>query len=264
MNKEIDKITIFPGTNKFGKKEVFEKIEIKQGETIAIVGVSGSGKSQLLYDIEKLAQSDTKSRSKVLVNNKVPHKDFRFDPSKKLIASLSQSMNFLTDLSVEDFLKLHIQARGKKESTTLVDRVISEANEITGEPILPQTNLLNLSGGQTRALMVSDIANISASPIILIDEIENAGIRKEKALEILIKEGKIVLIVTHDPILALSASKRLIIQEGGIVKILETTKKEKEIAHYLDCIENSNLKIREKIRSGLHVEYVRLNCREVE
>ena len=95
-----------------------------------------------------------------------------------------------------------------------------------------------------------------------IEVYEEVGI-KESNIE-LIKEGKIVLIVTHDPILALSASKRLIIQEGGIVKILETTKKEKEIAHYLDCIENSNLKIREKIRSGLHVEYVRLNCREVE
>jgi len=42
-------------------------------------------------------------------------------------------------------------------------------------------NLLNLSGGQSRALMVSDVANISISPIILIDEIENAGNKKRRS-----------------------------------------------------------------------------------
>ena len=258
--KKIAKITILPGINKFGEKEKFKKIEIKKGEVVSIVGPTGSGKSQFLYDIEKLAQKDTKSKRKVLVNGEVPNKEWRFNPKRKLIASLAQSMNFLTDMSVGDFLTLHLESRGKKARPGLLEEVIKETNEITGEPISPKMNLLNLSGGQSRALMVSDVANISVSPIILIDEIENAGIRKEKAVEVLVKEGKIVLIVTHDPSLALSADKRIVLKNGGIVKIFKNTLREKGVAHYLNWIEEHSLDIREKIRQGKRVKKAEMFC----
>ncbi len=260
----INKITIFPGINKFGKKENFERIDIKKGEVIAIVGHTGAGKSQFLYDIEKLAQEDTKSKRKILVNDKLPNKESRFNPKEKLIASLAQSMNFLTDMSVKDFLQLHLESRGKKAKPGLLKEVIMEANKITGEAILPKMNLLSLSGGQSRALMVSDVANISVSPIILIDEIENAGIQKEEAIKILVKEEKIVLIVTHDPSLALNADKRIIIKNGGIVKILDTTLKEKGIAYYLNWIGNYGLEIREKIRQGKEIKNIEIYCEPIK
>ena len=42
--------------------------------------------------------------------------------------------------------------------------------------------------------MTADIAVISDSPIVLIDEIENAGIKKQEALRLLAgKKGKIEL-----------------------------------------------------------------------
>ena len=264
MNKEINKITILPGINKHGEKERFEKIDIEQGQAIAIVGNTGAGKSQLLYDIERLAQKDTKSKRILLVNDKIPNKNIRFDPKRKLIASLAQSMNFLTDISVKKFLKLHLESRGKKATLELINEVIRETNEITGEAISPEMNLLSLSGGQSRALMISDVANISDSPIILIDEIENAGIKKEKALEVLMQEGKIVLMVTHDPSLALNADKRIIIKNGGIIDILNTTPKEKEIAHYIDWIESFNLKIRNQIRQGNKIKDLGIYCKSME
>jgi len=263
MNKEIKKIIILPGINKFGKKENFDKIEIKQGEIVAVVGPTGAGKSQFLYDLERLAQSDTKSKRKILLNDKIPDKEWKINPKKKLIASLAQSMNFLTDLSVEDFLQLHIQARGEKTDLKLIKEVIDEANQITGEPINPAMNLLDLSGGQSRALMISDLANISVSPIILIDEIENAGIKKEKAIKILVEEGKIVLIATHDPSLALNTDKRIIINNGGVVKIIKTTLREKGIAHYLNWIENYTLEVREQIRQGKKLKDIKLFCEKI-
>ncbi|OQX50604.1 ABC transporter ATP-binding protein [candidate division CPR3 bacterium 4484_211] len=260
MNSKVKKITILPGVNKFGEKEHFERIDIKRGEVVTIVGYTGAGKSQLLYDLERLAQKDTKSKRKILINDKIPDKKLRFDPKKKLIASLGQSMNFFTDMPVKDFLQLHLESRGKKSRQGLIKEVIREANRITGEPISPKMNLLSLSGGQSRALMVSDIANISISPIILIDEIENAGIKKEEAIKILVEEGKIVLIVTHDPSLALNADKRIIIKNGGIVKISKTTLKEKGIACYLNWIENYELDIRKEIREGKEIKNVEIYC----
>lgn len=264
MNAKIKKITILSGVNKFGKKENFEKIDIKKGQVIAIVGHTGAGKSQLLYDIERLAQRDTKSKRKISVNDKIPNKEMRFNPKRKLIASLAQTMNFFTDISVEDFLKLHLESRGIKARRGLLKEVIEEANKITGEAISPKMNLLNLSGGQSRALMVSDVANISISPIVLIDEIENAGIKKEKAIEILVEEGKIILIVTHDPSLALNTDKRIVIKDGGIVKILDTTLKEKGIAHYLNWIENYSLDIRDKIRQGEKIKNIEIYCEPIK
>jgi len=263
MNKEIKKISIFSGVNKFNKKENFDKIEIRQGEIVAVVGPTGAGKSQFLYDLERLAQADTKSKRKILLNDKIPDKEWKFNPKKKLIASLAQSMNFLTDLSVGDFLKLHIRARGEKSSLKLVEEVINEANQITGEPINQKMNLLNLSGGQSRALMISDLANISISPIILIDEIENAGIKKEKAIQILVEEGKIVLIATHDPSLALNTDKRIVINNGGVIKIIETSLREKGIAHYLNWVDDSILKIRDQIRQGEKIKDIKLFCEKI-
>ncbi|MFW6143420.1 MAG: ABC transporter ATP-binding protein [Patescibacteria group bacterium] len=171
-------------------------------------------------------------------------------------------MDFLTDTSVGEFLDMHLKARGRETEASLIKEVIDEANEITGEPISAKMNLLSLSGGQSRALMVSDIANITVSPIILIDEIENAGIKKSKALQILIEEEKIVLIVTHDPSLALSADKRLVVENGGIVRVLDTAPQEKDIAHYLNWIEEHNLRIREKVRQGEVVEEPGIYCVE--
>ena len=135
MKTEIEKITILPRVNKFGEKEKFGKIDVKKGEIVAIVGPTGAGKSQFLYDIEKLAQGDSKSKRTILVNDKTADKELRFDPKRKLIASLAQSMNFLTDTSVKNFLTLHLKARGKKFDSGLIEEVIKEANEITGEPI---------------------------------------------------------------------------------------------------------------------------------
>ena len=36
--------------------------------------------------------------------------------------------------------------------------------------------------------MISDVAFLSASPIVLIDEIENAGVDRQKALSLLIRK----------------------------------------------------------------------------
>lgn len=263
MKTEIKKVTVLSGINKNGEKEKFDKIDIAKGEIVAIVGATGSGKSQLLYDIEKLAQGDSKSGRVILVNGERANRNMRFDPERKLIASLAQSMNFLMDTSVKDFLSLHLKARGKNFDPDLIEEVIREANEITGEPILPETNLLDLSGGQSRALMISDVANISASPIILIDEIENAGINKERAMQILVEEGKVILIVTHDPVLAFNADKRVVVKNGGVVNILKTTSKERDIAHFFDWLGNYSLEVREKIRNGEKVEEVKLFCEPI-
>ena len=260
----IKKISILPGYNKDQKIEIKSKIEIHEGQKIGIVGPTGSGKSQLLYDIEKLAFGETKTGRKIKINGKKANKVLKTDPTKKIIGYLTQHMNFMTDTTVHNFLKTHIETRGKhrtrEETEKLIKKVIDDANTITGEKIKEHTNLLILSGGQSRALMVADLAYISESPIILIDEIENAGIKIKQALNLLIKKGKIVFLVTHDPILALDTDKRLVMRNGGISKIIHTSIREKGIANYLSWINNYILDVREEVRGGKQVEELKLIC----
>ena len=95
-------------------------------------------RSALIEDIEQLAQRDTTTNRQILLNGRIPDPDLRYDPKKKLIAQLSQNMNFLADMSVEEFLKLHAKCRGKNPN--LVDQVIEAANALTGEPIRKDMN----------------------------------------------------------------------------------------------------------------------------
>ncbi|HHV03869.1 MAG: ATP-binding cassette domain-containing protein [Bacteroidales bacterium] len=244
----IQSITILPGRNKTGNPETFDRIDICPGEIVGVVGPTGSGKSAFIEDIEQLAQADTPTGRRILINGRVPDQVLRFDPKRKLIAQLSQNMNFLADMTVSEFLMLHAKCRGKGRD--LVDQVIYHANTLTGEPINKEMNLTVLSGGQSRSLMVADVAFISDSPVVLIDEIENAGIKKHKAMELLSGNGKVILIVTHDPLLALLTGRRIVMKNGGVEKIFSTTQHETDLCAELNKIDRELFRIRECVRLG--------------
>ena len=252
----IDKITIIGGYNKHGEKELVREVVINRGEIFGVVGPTGSGKSSLIGDIEQLAQEDTFSKRKILVNDEEPSYDDRTNPRKKMVAQLSQNMNFLADMSVGDFLSLHAKCRGA--SSKCVDAVVNLANTLTGEPIKNDHELTILSGGQSRALMVADVAIISDSPIVLIDEIENAGIRKHDALKVLSGHGKIVMVVTHDPVLALMTDRRIVMKSGGMDKVVGTSNAEKSLSKKLNKIDEFMLSLRDKVRHGEIIEDVEM------
>ena len=249
----VDVLTIIPGQDKSGNKEGFDRLDIKKSEMIAIVGPTGSGKSRLLADIEWTAQCDTPTKRTIMINGDYPDKKWRFSSNNKLVAQLSQNMNFVMDLSVRDFLELHARSRMVEDIDQTVDKIIEEANKLAGEQFKMDTQITALSGGQSRALMIADTAILSSSPIVLIDEIENAGIDRKKALELLVSSDKIVLMATHDPTLALLADRRIVIQNGGIFKIIETSPEEKEKLSELEEMDRKIQEMRRALRYGERV-----------
>ncbi|MFZ3134806.1 MAG: ATP-binding cassette domain-containing protein [Methanothrix sp.] len=241
-------LTVLGGVDKCGNQDLVNEIEISRGEIIGIVGPTGSGKSTLISDIEQFALGDTPTGRSILINGQVPKNEQRYDPRKKLVAQLSQNMHFLADMQVGEFLRMHAKSRGKDPNQA--DKVIELANTLTGEPISPEFQLTILSGGQSRALMVADIAVISDSPIVLIDEIENAGIKKQEALRLLSGEGKIVVVVTHDPMLALMATRRIVMKNGGMTKVIITNDEEQRIFKDIERVDGWLTGLRETIRQG--------------
>jgi len=246
----VHSITLLPGTNKSGEAEMFEELSIKKSEIVCIVGPTGSGKSRLLADIEWVAQKDTPTSRSVLINGEAGDKKWRLNSGNKLVAQLSQNMNFVMDLTVYEFIELHAQSRLVEDVEQVINKIFEQANDLAGEKFGLTTPITSLSGGQSRALMIADTAILSKSPIILIDEIENAGIDRKRALDLLVGEEKIVLMATHDPILALMGDKRIVIKNGGIHKVIETSDEERKLLGDLERMDAVVQNMRTRLRQG--------------
>lgn len=244
---QLNSLTIIGGHDKNGNAEDIE-LTIKTGEVICIVGPTGAGKTRLLEDIECLAQGDTPSGRKIMTEG-TSAKGYN------LVAQLSQNMNFVMDVSVKDFILMHAKSRNISNVDDVTEKIIMCANDLAGERFSEDTGITQLSGGQSRALMIADTAFLSSSPIVLIDEIENAGVDRNRSLDLLVKNGKIVFVSTHDPILALLGDKRIIIKNGAIKKIVETSEKEKSNLKIMKYIDDSMLKLRNSLRIGEKIEW---------
>lgn len=245
----VQSLEITAGQGKDGTPEA-QNLCLRPGEVICIVGPTGAGKSRLLADIECLAQGDTPSKRHILIDGKAPNPEWRFSGEARLVAQITQNMNFVMDLSVAAFLRLHAESRALADPEEAVWRVLDAAVAMAGEPFGPNTPLTQLSGGQSRALMIADAALLSPKPIILIDEIENAGVDRTRALNLFIEKGKIVLLSTHDPLLALSGSRRLVICNGAVVQVLEANSDEQDCVEHLAQLDRSLAAVRQALRRG--------------
>lgn len=247
---EIFKLTIETGHDKLGSSEKVKKIDLHMGQVISIVGPTGCGKTTLINDIELFANKNTPTGRRVLINDLPIGEDAVYDPENHPIALISQHTNFLSDLPVGEFLKIHATVRGSKNIHAIIQETLNFANELTGEAIVPETAMTELSGGQTRSLLIADAVIIGNAPIILLDEIENAGIHRTKALDMLKGYKKIFVFVTHDPRIALLSDFRLVMKNGGIQDLIKTDEHEKLAVIELGKIDDMMLEFRSKIRKG--------------
>lgn len=245
----LTSLVVQAGRDKSGRPEPHD-IRFAPGVVTALVGPTGSGKSRFLHDVESIAAGDTPSGRRILLNDGVPDADERFGLQGRLVAQLTQNMNFVLDMQAYDFVRMHAESRAVAEPEVVARRVLKAANDLAGEPFADTTYLTQLSGGQSRALMIADTALLSWSPVLLIDEIENAGVDKQRALHLLVNSDKIVLIATHDPVLALSAGRRLIFGNGAVRCLREHDSGEEAPLHRLLEMEQALSAARARLRGG--------------
>jgi len=245
----ITTITVLPGKARDGSREAFEEITIHAGDMISIVGPTGSGKTAFINDIEVFACNDTVTGRTILVNGEVPPDEMVRDPAKKPIALITQNTKCLADLTVKEFLEMHVKARRIPDENRTAE-TIALANEFTGEKIRGEMRMTSLSGGQTRSLLIADAVAVSSAPIILLDEVESGGIFKENVIASLKKNNKAVLFVTHDPLLALLSDRRIVMRNGAVESILEPEGREKRILARISELDGFLSRMREKIRAG--------------
>lgn len=245
----VESLEILPGRDRAGDPETFDSLLLLPGDRLSVVGPTGSGKSRLLADIEWAADGDTPSGRRVLWNGQAIPAMQRLEGPIGRVAQISQTMGFLMDLAVIDFLRLHAQAHGI-EGDGPVDETYEAAQKLTGEGFRPEALLPSLSGGQSRALMIADVAVLGAAPVVLVDEIENAGVDRKAALDLLSGKGRIVLLATHDPLLALSSPRRVVLGNGGIRAVLSRTAREEAVLEELSGLEGRVDALRKSMRAG--------------
>lgn len=248
----IETITIFGGHGRDGKPEAVERIDLKMSDVVSIVGPTGSGKTTFINDIELFANGNTQTGRRILINEEQPPVEYRDNPALNPIALITQHTTFLSDLPVLEFLTAHAGIRVLDKS--LVEKMISDtlsfANQLTGEPIIPGVRMTELSGGQTRALLIADATIICNTPIVLLDEVENAGINRSRALELLRAYRKIFIFVTHDPRIALLSDYRIVMKGGSITDVLRTNEEERIFSHQVTKLDELLSAMRDKIRMG--------------
>lgn len=194
-------------------------LEINEGDFVAIVGKSGSGKSTLMHLIGLL---DTPDSGMLMLNGVDTHKmkdkqlarvrnreiGFVFQ-SFNLLARTSALDNVILPLKYGPFPKDTWEKRAKDVLglVDLSDRLTNKSNE--------------LSGGQKQRVAIAR-ALVTEPSIILADE-PTGNLDSKTGDEIqnlfieLNRQGKTIVIVTHDEDLAKIARRQIVLRDGKII-----------------------------------------------
>lgn len=221
-------------TKIYGKKETAfialsnVSFQIKDGESVAIVGRSGSGKSTLMHVMSGL---DHTTSGIILIDGE----DITSMKQKSLDKLRAEKISFV-------FQSFFVQG-----NETCFDN-ISLPLEIIRTPISKRKDLIlkalqaveledkaqvkakNLSGGQKQRLAIAR-AIVTQPKILFADEptgnldTTTSTIVEELLLGYNQKFGATLIIVTHDINLAKKCDKQILIEDGQVLKVIEKGKK---------------------------------------
>jgi len=194
-------------------------LTIKKGEFVAIMGPSGSGKSTLMHILGAL---DLPTSGSYLLDGANVEKltdDQLAEIRNQKIGFVFQSFNLLPRTSALDNVKVpmdyagvsdgeqDLKARAMLELVALTDRINHTPNK--------------LSGGQQQRVAIAR-ALVMNPAIILADEPTGniASVQAEEVMAIfkkLNKEGRTIVMITHEPDIAEHAQRIIHLKDGKIV-----------------------------------------------
>ena len=196
-------------------------LKLKEGELVALVGPSGSGKSSLLH---LLALLDEPSKGQVIINSKESKSlsDVQKDElRRKNISIIFQDNNLLTDFTAIENIMMPLIIRGENldlasEKAIKMLQAVNISNRINHFPN-------ELSGGEQQRVAIAR-ALISDTNIILADEpTGNLDFKTSKEIFSLFlklkKLKKTIIFATHNRELANRADYKLFISNGNIKRL---------------------------------------------
>jgi len=203
-------------------------LEISQGSFISIMGPSGSGKSTLMYLLGCL---DIPTKGRIFFEDKDISKLSENELAKirrEKIGFVFQQFNLIPNLTALENIMLPMVFKGLKEEERKkrAEELLEAVEMLKREHHKP----LELSGGEQQRVAIARAFANNPDIIIADEPTGNLDSSSGRAvMDILAdfhkKQGKTVVVVTHDPNIA-SYSKEIInIKDGQIVKNHQEAKK---------------------------------------
>jgi len=200
-------------------------LDIQQGEFVAIMGPSGSGKSTLMNIIGFL---DKQTEGTYALNGK----DIKDSKEKDLARLRNEHIGFVFQ---QFFLLPRLNAQ-KNVETPLIYAGVSKAERAErAKDLLTKVGLKDrmghlpseLSGGQKQRVAIAR-ALVNNPSIILADEPTGAldsktGVQIMELLTALNREGKTVIIVTHEEEIAAYTNRTIVLKDGLILEDKKVT-----------------------------------------
>lgn len=207
-----------PGENEVRALDHVDLV-IHKNEFVAIIGQSGSGKSTLM---NMLGCLDVPTSGTYLLNGKdVSHMsdDELSDIRNREIGFIFQGFNLIASLTALENVELPLIYRGvaKKERLELAERALEKVGLAERKTHKPS----EMSGGQQQRVAIAR-AIAQAPPMILADEptgnLDSASTKEiMEILKDLHREGRTVILITHDNEIAAKARRNIRIMDGRIV-----------------------------------------------
>ena len=248
----------------FGKNEVLKGINltVKEGEVVAVIGSSGSGKSTMLRTINHLETIDS---GQILIDGKVMGGSAKQIYEARLeLGMVFQQFNLFPHLTVHDNIAL---------SPKLNHRYSKEELEKTIDDLLTKVGLLDkkdsyppqLSGGQQQRIAIARA--LAMKPKYMLFDEPTSALDPELIGEVLnvIKQlaadGMTMVIVTHEMSFARDVADRVVMLDDGVIieegpaKEFFANPKHDRTKAFLRSITERNQAKKEELFTIEHAEY---------
>jgi ABC-type Fe3+/spermidine/putrescine transport system ATPase subunit len=208
-------------SKKFGEAVVLENInfEVKEGETIVLLGASGSGKTTILRIIAGLEKPDS---GRVILHSK----DVTNLPARERgVGVIFQSYALFPKMNVEHNIGYGLRLRGKPKAD--INEIVNGLIELIGLEEHRKKHPSQLSGGQqqrvaiARALAYNPEVLLFDEPFGALDAQIRTRLRRE--IRTLLRKIKVPSIfITHDQEEALELGDRIAVLNQGRLEQIGT------------------------------------------
>jgi ATP-binding cassette subfamily B protein len=208
----------YPGTDRYVLRNL--SFTIAAGQTVAIVGRTGSGKSSIVKLIPRFYDPD---HGAILLDG-VPIQRVRIEQLRRLIAMVPQEP-FLFSERLDANIGFGLQNGDDRERIELAAEIAQLAETIQDFPKGYDTQLgergINLSGGQKQRATLARALTRDAPVLILDDALSSVDTHTEAAILAGLKDvfvGRTSLIVSHRVSAVKDADLILVVEDGEIVE----------------------------------------------
>lgn len=192
-------------------------LELAEGEILAVLGSSGSGKSLLAHAVLGILPYNATERGRILYQGKELSQGDRERLRGNEIVLIPQSVNYLDPLlQVGQQIAISIKEGTRAEKERIIDEILSRYGL---DPSVKYSYPFQLSGGMARKVLLAT-ALTSQARVIIADEptpgLDDASLQEVlKDFRSLSDSGMGILMITHDIRAALAIADRIAVFYAG-------------------------------------------------